>query len=337
MKRLGVLGTGSWGTALAVHWAESGLDVTLWGRRPEFVAQLEKERSNHQYLAGIDFPENLRLTSELAELAEHDVIAVVVPSHGFREAVRRYLEVASTARPKVLISATKGIETDTLARMSDVSFEEAVAADCEVRFAVLSGPSFALELAAGAPTLAVVASAEDELAAQLREDLSTRRFRLYSTTDVVGVELGGTAKNVIAIAAGIVTGLGLGSNTQAALLTRGLHEVTRLGLACGGRSRTLAGLAGMGDLVLTCTGGLSRNRHTGMELAAGKTLEEISGSTSMVSEGVRNSQAVARIAERRGVEMPIAEEVVQILYHNKSPQRAVEDLMTRDLRSESEL
>jgi glycerol-3-phosphate dehydrogenase (NAD(P)+) len=337
MKRLGVLGTGSWGTALAVHWAGSGLDVTLWGRRAEFVEELERARANDRYLPGVAFPPNLRLTSELADLADFELLMVVVPSHGFRDAVRRYLAVAANDRPKIIVSATKGIENDTLARMSEVTFEEALAADREVRFAVLSGPSFAVELAAGMPTLAVVASAETDLASELRERLSSRSFRLYSTTDVVGVELGGTTKNVIAIASGIVSGLGLGSNTLAAVLTRGLHEVTRLGLACGGRSRTLAGLAGMGDLVLTCTGGLSRNRRLGMELAAGKSLEEITASTPMIAEGVRSSRAVAEIAHQVGVEMPITEEVVAILYHGKSPQQTLEDLMTRDLRSEAEL
>lgn len=337
MKRLGVLGTGSWGTALAVHWAEIGLDVTLWGRRAEFVEELERERSNPQYLPGVSFPPNLRLTSDLEDLADIETSMVVVPSHGFREAVRSYLAAASGDRPKVIVSATKGIENDTLARMSEVTFEEALAADREVRFAVLSGPSFAVELAAGMPTLAVVASEENDLASGLREELSSRSFRLYSTTDVVGVELGGTTKNVIAIAAGLVSGLGLGSNTLAAVLTRGLHEVTRLGLACGGRSRTLAGLAGMGDLVLTCTGGLSRNRQLGMDLAAGKTLKEITESTPMVAEGLRSSKAVAEIARQVGVEMPITEEVVAILYHGKSPKKTVEDLMNRDLRSEAEL
>lgn len=337
MNRLGVLGTGSWGTALAVHWAEAGLDVTLWGRRRGFVDQLREEGSNHQYLPGIAFPKSLRLTSDLEELADFETLVVVVPSHGFRDAVRRYLAVARGDRPKVLISATKGIENDTLARMSQVTFEAALAADREVRFAVLSGPSFAMELAAGTPTLSVVASEDSDLAARLREKLSSNTFRLYSTPDVVGVELGGSTKNVIAIAAGIVSGLGLGSNTLAALLTRGLHEITRLGLACGGKSRTLAGLAGMGDLVLTCTGGLSRNRRLGMELAAGKTREEISASTPMVAEGERSSKAVLEIARQIGVDMPIAEEVVQILYHGKSPKQTVEDLMTRDLRSEAEL
>lgn len=336
MKRLAILGTGSWGTALAVHWAGTGIEVTQWGRRPEFVEELQAKRSNDAYLPGVSFPENLRLTSELGDVVDHDVVVMVVPSHGFREALHRFLALAPK-KPRVLISATKGIENENLARMSDVTFEEAVAADQELRFAVLSGPSFAAELAVGVPTLAVVASHDAELAAELREDLSSPTFRLYSTTDVVGVELGGTSKNVVAIAAGVVAGLGLGANTLAALLTRGLHEITRLGLACGGKMRTLAGLAGMGDLVLTCMGGLSRNRSLGVELASGKTLEEISGATSMVAEGVRNSLAVVRIAERRGVEMPIAEQVVKLLYHGKSPQRAVEELMTRDLRSETEL
>jgi glycerol-3-phosphate dehydrogenase (NAD(P)+) len=337
VTRLGVLGTGSWGTALAVHWAEAGHDVTLWGRSAELVRSLEDARVNARYLPDVAIPPGLRLTSELADLAEIDTVIVVVPSHGFREVVRSYLQGVPRSRAKVLVSATKGIENDTLARMSEVTFEEAVAADREARFAVLSGPSFALELAAGTPTLAVVAADDGDLAAELRETLSTRSFRLYSSTDVVGVELGGTSKNVVAIAAGIVTGLGLGSNTLAAVLTRGLHEITRLGLACGGQTRTLAGLAGMGDLVLTCTGALSRNRHVGMELAAGKTLEEISAATPMIAEGVRSSLAVARIAERRGVEMPITEEVVRILYHGKSPRQTVHDLMTRDLRSEAEL
>jgi len=337
MKRVGVLGTGSFGTALAVHWAESGVDVRLWGRRPDFVDQLRHDARNREYLPKVELPASLRVTADLAELADEDVVVVAVPSHGYREVMRQFLAVASHGRRQVLVSATKGIETETLARMSEVTFEEAIAADHEVGFAVLSGPSFAAELAVGVPTLAVVASDDSELAARLRESLSTDSFRLYSSTDVVGVELGGTTKNVIAIAAGVVFGLGLGHNTLAALLTRGLHEITRLGLACGGRSRTLAGLAGMGDLVLTCTGGLSRNRQLGIDLATGRTLEDISGSTHQVAEGVRNSLAVARIAEKRGVEMPITEQMAQILYHGKSVRAAMTDLMTRELRSEAEL
>ncbi len=344
MRKLAVLGSGSWGTALAVHLAahagpdSSGVDTVLWARRESFARELADRRRNEPYLPGIDFPDRLKVTSDLDATLDADVVLVVVPSHGFREAVRQFLRrLPVNAPPKILVSGTKGIETDTLARMSQVTFEEAVAADRDVRFAVLAGPSFAAELARDVPTAAVVASAEPELAADLRHWLSTQYFRLYSTTDVVGVELGGTSKNVIAIAAGVVAGLGLGHNTTAALLTRGLHEITRLGVACGGQSRTMAGLAGMGDLVLTCTGGLSRNRRLGEQLARGRTVEEVAGATPMVAEGFRNSLAVARIAERKGVEMPITEQMVKVLYHGKDPKKSVEDLMTRELRSEAEL
>lgn len=344
MKKLAVLGSGSWGTALAVHLAAhagpdgKGVDTVLWARNEDFARQLAEERSNERYLPGIELPERLTVTSDLDDTLDADVVLVVVPSHGFRQVVQQYLRrLPMSSSPKVLVSATKGIETDTLARMSQVTFEEAVAADRDVRFAVLAGPSFAAELARNVPTAAVVASEDPDLAADLRHWLSTSYFRLYSTTDVVGVELGGTTKNVVAIAAGVVAGLGLGHNTTAALLTRGLHEITRLGVACGGQSRTMAGLAGMGDLVLTCTGGLSRNRRLGEQLAQGKTVEEISGSTPMVAEGFRNSLAVARIAERKGVEMPITEQMVKVLYEGKNPRKSVEDLMTRELRSEAEL
>jgi glycerol-3-phosphate dehydrogenase (NAD(P)+) len=285
----------------------------------------------------VTFPPALKASSDLEVLATCEATLVVVPSHGFRDVLRRFLAHVPTGSRSIIVSATKGIETDTLARMSEVTFEEAAAADRDIAFACLAGPSFAAELAVGVPTAAVVASEDGELAASLREALSSQTFRLYSTTDVVGVELGGTTKNVVAIAAGMVTGLGLGHNTLAALLTRGLHEITRLGIACGGRSRTLAGLAGMGDLVLSCTGGLSRNRRIGVELARGRSLEEILGSTSMVAEGVRNSLAVARIAERRGVQMPITEQMVEVLHRGKSPRDVVHDLMTRELKSESEL
>lgn len=343
MKKLGVVGAGSWGTALAAHLASSGvadskLDVTLWGRRPELVAELRENRRNESYLPGIDLPESLAFTADLAEVADSDVLMVVVPSHGFRETVRQLLpHLPSSGEPPALVSATKGIETETLLRMSQVTAEEAAAAGREVRFAVLTGPSFAVELMQGTPTAAVLAAEEKRVAETLQRRLSTRTLRLYSATDVVGVELGGATKNVIAIAAGVVAGLGLGHNTQAALLTRGLHEIVRLVLACGGRPRTMAGLAGMGDLVLTCTGGLSRNRQLGMALAAGQTREEISKASPMVAEGVLNSLAVAQLAHREGVEMPITEQMVEVIHHGKSPQRAVQELMSRELRSETEL
>lgn len=336
--RLAVLGAGSWGTALAVHFAQEGHQVSLWARGAQLAAELANERVNPRYLPAVEIPATVAVTAEMADVMAAETVLVVVPSHGFRQVVRDFFaHLPKAGGPSAILSATKGIETDSLARMSEVTFEEAVAADREMRYAVLSGPNFARELVAGAPTSAVVASEDDELATDLREGLSTRSFRLYSSTDVVGVELGGASKNVIAVAAGVVAGLELGHNTLAALMTRGLHEITRLGLAYGGMPRTLSGLAGMGDLVLTCTGPLSRNRQLGVELAAGKTALEIAAATSMVAEGFRNSQAIHRLAQRRGVEMPITEQMVQILYHGKAPRQVVKDLMARERRAEAEL
>lgn len=337
MSRIAVLGAGSFGTAMAVCFATAGHRVGLWARRAEFAAELAASRRCEPYLPGVELPPNLEPTADLAVLAEAEIFVLAPPSHGFRDVLRALLPLLPASRPAVIVSATKGIETETLARMSQVSFEEGVAANREVRFAVLSGPTFALELAQGAPSTAVIASEDAPLAAQLQERLSTPSFRLYSSQDVVGVELGGTAKNVVAIAAGAVVGLGLGHNTLAALITRGLHEITRLGVASGGQARTFSGLAGLGDLVLTCTGGLSRNRRIGLELAAGRTLAEITGATSQIAEGVRNSLAIARLAEKRGVVMPITEQMVQVLHHGKAPRRAVGELMTRALKAEAEL
>lgn len=335
---IGILGAGSWGTALAVHLAtHGGRPVRLWARRRDLAASLERERVNTDYLPGVELPAGVEVTADLEALTDCRPVLGVVPSHGFRDLVRKFLRSLPADVSVDLVSATKGIETETGARMSQVTFEEGMAADREVRFAVLSGPTFAAELARGMPSAAVVASEESELAADLRERLATPRLRLYSSSDVVGVELGGTAKNVIAIAAGVLTGLGLGHNTLAALITRGLHEVTRLGIACGGQARTFAGLAGLGDLVLTCTGGLSRNRRTGIELARGRTLAEIQGETHMVAEGIRNSRSIQRLARERGVEMPITEQMVKVLYEAKPPQEALDDLMRRELKEEAEL
>jgi glycerol-3-phosphate dehydrogenase (NAD(P)+) len=337
-KHLAVLGAGSFGTALAVHWAAGGgHQVRLWARNAELAQRMAEERSNPGYLEGVTLPPNCEPTSDIGSLVGCDVVINAAPSHGFRDVLRLFLQAHPGDRPVQLVSAAKGIETETLARMSQVAFEEAVAADRELRFAALSGPTFAAELARGMPTTAVIASDEAAYATLLREALSTPTFRLYSSSDVVGVELGGSVKNVIAIAAGTASGLGLGANTLAALITRGLHEITRLGIAYGGQPRTFAGLAGLGDLVLTCTGSLSRNRRTGLDLAAGKTLAEITGGTHFVSEGIRNSIAVARVAAARGVEMPITEQMVQVMYEGKSARKAVEELMTRGLKSETEL
>lgn len=338
MKSLGILGAGSWGTALAVHLAgEGGHPVKLWARHAELAARLRDERANEAYLPGVPLPPALEPTADLADLVGSDIVFMVVPSHGFRAVLADFLALWPAARPLTVVSGTKGIETESLARMSEVAAAEAARRGHRLHFAVLAGPSFAAELARAMPTAAVIAAADEEVATELQEALSTPTLRLYSTADVVGVELCGATKNVIAIGAGAVSGLGLGYNTLAALITRGLHEITRLGVAGGGDPRTFAGLAGLGDLVLTCTGGLSRNRQAGLDLAAGKTLAEITGGTHMVAEGIRNSIAIARLAARHQVEMPITQQMVAVLHQGKNPRRAVMELMTRGLKAEAEL
>jgi glycerol-3-phosphate dehydrogenase (NAD(P)+) len=337
-RRIGVLGAGSFGTALAVHLAgHGGHRVRLWARDADLAQRMAADRANSEYLPGVELPPSLSPTSDMESLVDSDFVLVVIPSHGFRAVLRQFLRLVPSDRSTPIISATKGIETETLARMSQVAFEEGTAADREVRFAVLSGPTFAAELARNTPSVAVIASEDAHFATEVRESFATPLLRLYSSSDVVGVEIGGTTKNVIAIAAGALSGLGLGHNTLAALITRGLHEITRLGIAYGGQPRTFAGLAGLGDLVLTCTGALSRNRHTGVELASGKTLEEITGGTHMVAEGIRNSVAIARLAAQRGVEMPITQQMVAVMYEGKNPRKALEELMTRELKAETEL
>ena len=335
---IGVLGAGSWGTALAVHLARAGHPVRLWCRREELARELVAEGANNRYLPDVELPPGLEPTAELERLRGCKTVLVVVPSHGFREVVRRFLaETGDGPKTTTLVASTKGIDNETLERMSEVTAAEAARAGRAVEYAIVSGPTFAAELAAGVPSAAVIASAEVEIARRLQELMSTDRFRLYRSDDVVGVELGGAAKNVIAIAAGIATGLGLGHNTLAALITRGLHEMVRLGVASGGRAQTFSGLAGLGDLVLTCTGGLSRNRRTGIELAAGKSLEEIQAATSMVAEGVRNSTSITKLAGRLGIELPITEQIMGIIAGDTSPQRAIHSLMTRALKAEAEL
>lgn len=337
MREIGVLGGGSWGTALAIQAARADCSVRLWARDGVLAQRMAVDRENKKYLPGPTLPPSIELTSEMADMADLDLVMVVVPSHGFRQVIARFLRHRQKAGPVTLISATKGIEQETTCRMSQVLAEEAKERDCEAAFAVLAGPSFAAELAAGQATAAVIAAADVALAKELSQLLSTPRCRLYSTTDVIGVELGGAGKNVIAIGAGITSGLDLGHNTLAALITRGLHEITRLGVACGGEARTFSGLAGLGDLVLTCTGGLSRNRRTGLELAAGKTLEQIEQETSMVAEGIRNSVSLTRLASRLEIEMPITQQMMAVMYEGKSPTQAVQELMTRALKAEAEL
>jgi len=337
MKRIGVVGAGSFGTAVAVHAVRAGCAVTLWARNAPFVDEVRRTRRNARYLPEAELPAELELTADLGALDDSDLLVMAVPSHGYRDVLRALLAASPGRAELALVSATKGVEGESLARMSQVSAEEAERAGQALRFAVLSGPSFAGELAAGMPTAAVVASSDRELAREIQARLSTPELRLYSSDDVAGVELAGAAKNVIAIAAGMVSGMGLGHNTLAALITRGLHEITRLGLACGGHPQTFAGLAGLGDLVLTCTGAASRNRRAGLALAAGEPLAELERSTGQVAEGVRTSVGIASLARRQQVEMPICFQMVEVIYGGKSARGAVEELMLRELKPERSL
>ncbi|HUG54989.1 MAG TPA: NAD(P)H-dependent glycerol-3-phosphate dehydrogenase [Vicinamibacteria bacterium] len=325
---VGVLGAGSWGTALAAHLARCGHAVTLWARDAELARVMDERRENPRYLPGVPLPP-LEATGDFARaLAEAEMAVVVVPSE-FCRGIYRALHAC--AQPgAVLVSATKGLDLETHARMSELAAAEAPGRP----LAVLSGPSFAAEVARGQPTTVVVASALLAVAEGVQHAVSGRTFRAYSSDDVVGVELGGALKNVIAIAAGIVDGLGYGHNTVAALVTRGLAEITRLSVARGARPDTLSGLAGLGDLVLTCTGALSRNRRLGQALGQGRPLAEALESLGMVAEGVRTTLAACALAAETGVEMPIAQQMRAVLYGGRPPRAAVEELMLRSLKRE---
>jgi glycerol-3-phosphate dehydrogenase (NAD(P)+) len=328
MAALSVIGAGSWGTALAAHLARTGHSVCLWARDPELARTINERHLNPDYLPGLTLPEGVAATADLAAAAAAETLFVVIPSAFCRDVYRR---LATAAPPDaVLVSATKGLETRTLRRMTEVAAEEAPGR----RLAVLSGPSFALEVAQGQPTTVVLASADPAVAESVQRAVSGRTFRAYTSDDVPGVELAGALKNVIAIAAGIVDGLGYGRNTAAALITRGLAEITRLSVTLGGRPETLSGLAGLGDLVLTCTGNLSRNRQVGRALGSGRTLAEAVASTHMVAEGVQTALAACALAERAGVEMPIAVQMRAVLHEGKPPRAALDELMLRSLKRE---
>ncbi|MBW3534548.1 MAG: NAD(P)-dependent glycerol-3-phosphate dehydrogenase [Gemmatimonadetes bacterium] len=330
--RTAVVGAGSWGTALAAVLAGQGHRVRLWAFEAEVVEQVNERHVNESFLPGAPLPESLRATASMEEALEGAAFVVSVSPSQF---VGRVMTGAAPHLPDdaIVVSASKGIETSTLRRMDEVLGD--VLSDAQMEgFTVLSGPSFAVEVAAGEPTAVVAASASEEAARSVQELFQTAIFRVYTNRDVVGVELGGALKNVIAIAAGVTAGLGFGHNTRAAVITRGLAEMSRLGVAMGAQAETFAGLAGMGDLVLTCTGELSRNRTVGYRLGQGETLEEILGPMSAVAEGVKTAEAVVALAERHGVEMPIASEIHAVLARGKDPRHAVEELMTREPKPE---
>lgn len=334
MRRIAVIGGGSWGTALSIIAGRAGHHVRIWSRNAYVVEQINREHLNTTYLSSHAIPETVEATGDLREALQHaEFVLLASPSHVTRDLIAQMLPQLEPQM--VFISATKGIEVESGKRISQI-LRDMLEVHFEPRFVCLSGPSFAQEVAAGQPTAIVAASASIRYSRLVQEELSFQNLRIYTNTDVVGTELGGSVKNVMAVAAGMVAGLGLGSNSVAALITRGLAEVARLALAQGARMETLMGLAGMGDLVLTCTGGLSRNRYVGQELGKGRTLPEIVGGMREVAEGVKTTRAVKRLAEQLGVEMPITNEVHAVLYEGKSVRDAADELMTRPLRGEFE-
>lgn len=316
---------------MAVVAGQCGNEVLLWAHDPKVAEAIAATSANPFYLPGVGIGPNVRATSSLRDAAEFsDTIFMVVPSHHYRTILEQLRP--DLRGPVQVISGTKGIENESLDRMSEIT--AAVLGSSLSAMATLSGPTFAVEVARGDPTAAVVASHDVDFAQNIQKALSSPTFRVYHSTDVVGVELAGALKNVIAIASGVLEGLGLGFNTTAALITRGLHEITRLGMALGGRAETFAGLAGMGDLVLTCTGSLSRNRSVGVALGRGKSLEAILSESRSVAEGVRTSKAASELAQRHSIEMPITNEMFQVLYRNEPPRLAIQRLMTRSLKAE---
>jgi glycerol-3-phosphate dehydrogenase (NAD(P)+) len=332
MTRVAVLGAGSWGTALAKHLSLKGYSTRLWARSPQLADQIARARENPGYLKGVRLPDSLALTGDVAEaLHGAEVVIFVVPSHGLRDLARR--AAPHLPRDAAIVSATKGIENDSLMLMTQVLGDE-LGSSVSARLCALGGPSFAREVADGLPTAVCVAGSHEQTAQHVQALLASDRFRVYSTEDVIGVELGGALKNVIAIAAGAADGLGFGHNARAGLITRGIAEIARLATHLGAHPQTLAGLSGMGDLVLTCTGDLSRNRSLGKELGRGRALSDVLSEMTMVAEGVRTAKSAYDLALREGVDMPITTEVYRALYEGKSPVSAVESLLGRALRAE---
>lgn len=331
MPKTTVVGAGSWGTALAILAADMGHQVTLWAHSRDSFTQLEQKRENTIYLPGFPLPDNIRPTMDPSSVRGADYCIFAVPSLHFRSTFRQFLGELEDG--VVLISSIKGMETDSSKRISEIVKEESGE---RFIFSVLSGPSFAREVAEKHPTAVVIGTANKEVGRRIQHDFSHEYFRLYYNPDILGIELGASIKNIIAIAAGIVSGLGRGYNTTAGLITRGLAEMNRLAVRLGAHPGTLTGLAGLGDLVLTCTGHLSRNRQVGVELGKGKKLRDILAQTRMVAEGVRTTEAIYKLATGMNVSMPITEQMHQILYLDKDPRTAMRDLMLRRLKEEQE-
>jgi glycerol-3-phosphate dehydrogenase (NAD(P)+) len=335
MSQIAIIGAGAWGTALSIVLGRKGRhEVRLWAYEEEVCHSIQTTRVNARFLPGHRIPEEVRATRDLSEaLRGADIVVSAMPSQHCRILFQQTCKHLSDA--SVIVSATKGLEERTLNRMTEVIREITMTQGLRCQIAALSGPTFAAEVARGDPTAIAIASESEEVGARVQREFSDPAFRVYTNDDLIGVELGGALKNVIAIAAGVCDGLGLGHNSVAALITRGLAEMTRLVVACGGRAETMAGLAGLGDLVLTCTGGLSRNRSVGVELGRGRKLPEIiDGMHGMVAEGVFTTHAAVELAKAHQIEMPITEQMHAVLNQGKPPKEAIHELMTRSFKSE---
>ena len=333
--KISVLGAGSWGTTLAVHLSKNGHNVTLWEINDDYVIDLNKERENKLFLPGIMLPDNLKIINEISlTVIDAEMIVFAVPSHFMRETAKKINEVWSDANNiRAIVSVAKGLELKTHKRISQVLLEELTEISESV-FCSLSGPSHAEEVSRKVPTALVSASTSSSTAKIVQDVFFSSSLRVYVGDDVVGNELGGSLKNTIAIAAGIVDGAGFGDNTKAALMTRALMEMSRMGVALGAKIETFQGLAGMGDMIVTCFSKHSRNRHVGEEIGKGKSLDEVLGEMTMVAEGVNTTKAIRELSEELNIEMPISDQVYKVLFEDKSPHSAVEDLMMRDPKSE---
>ena len=331
-NRIGVIGAGAWGTALSMLLADKGHQVTLWMFETDLAEETSRTRENKVYLPGFMLPESIKVTSSIeTAVKDMEIILSVVPSHTVRTVTK---QLTTFLRPDAIVaSASKGIEIETLMPLSEV-FRDVLPKKFHERLCFLSGPSFAKEVAQKMPTAVALASYNPFIGKKVQSVFSSAYFRVYTNPDVIGLEMAGSLKNVVAIAAGVLEGMGFGYNTMAALLTRGLVEMARLGIAMGGSMQTFAGLAGMGDLVLTCTGGLSRNRTLGTRLGKGEKLNDIMSGMKTVAEGVKTAKAARELAKKYHVDMPIVDEVYQLLYENKSPKQAAKDLMSRELKGE---
>ena len=332
IKNISVIGDGGWGTTLAVHLAKKNYSVRLWGPFPAYVRRVAKNRYNTKFLPGIHLPRNITLTESLAEaLREADLIVFAIPSKYAGTILKAIKKTKVGLSGKILLSVTKGLDTTKLLRMSEIIRKEL---GHSVDIAVLSGPTIAIEVAKGLPSTAVVAAHQLKIAKEVQTVFNSEHFRVYTNTDVTGVELGGSIKNIIAIACGVCDGLGFGSNTKAAILTRGLAEMARLGKALGAKQRTFSGLTGLGDLVTTCVSPQSRNRSVGEKLGQGKSIKTIMSKMEMVAEGVETVKAAYQLSQKHKVSMPITTEVYNIIYKRKKPSQAVSDLMNRKTKSE---